>query len=1233
MKRTIAMCLACAMIAGTLPTAAAVSPMDGAGTPYALPEGGTARAQEFKVYDQSSFEAALANATDGDTIWLTGNIATRTITDAPLVLGKRITIEGDGHSLSLGSGGIVLEADVTMRNLSLGQGNMVRNAIMANGHTLTLDNVQQMTNSGRGEFHLFCGSLTGAENNGYTNKNTGTHGRIILSGNSQFAAVYAGNYYDNLNGGGSYGGTSEQGTWTGSSSVEIDSSMTGKVPEIFACGAWMYRSTEAVARPVRPDPDECPITESFSVSLYDSAVERVHGYDGVTTEVVYTGGRYRDDTLRLNLISKLTVKDGYLRPASATFCVDNAPVTVKPGAVLGFNNFTENSNNTGNITIGDFTGGGTITLANNQLLTIAGTISGDATAVALGDYFKGASTEPVMASGWKTLITTQRDEGDFTFIPCSTQSALDEIAFELENGDWKVKSDTVVTPIKSFSIPPLTLVNIQDLIDDRNTIDAVIPFESDFDNQAGSMYYIPLKIWVNGSEASFDTDEGVYFAPIPGEDTKKIAINVTLDSYTQKDVMSIYVDVGSNDILDERLKTGEYHIKVTAPAECTVNGQEITAEGILYMYDSQSSTDPASTPVPFPADNQHFTYDEKEHICVQDTVGYTVTGGTGSATDAGDYKAQLTLKAGYVWSDGSAEKTREISWSIGKATKPEIPEGLLRVNAPYEQLDGSITDGMLIGTTREMEYRRKGAGDWAPCGDGVTVIQTPGDYEVRYKFPNESNWEESPALELTVPAAVTLDSIAIATPPTRTQYIVGADESTLDLSGMELTLRWSDSAENTLPVTDAAAQGVTASGADFSTAGENEIEITFRGKSASFTVKVVDWSITGIAVNSTGHKTVYQVGEPIDLTGLTISVEHDGTSDTVGVTESMISGFDTTAPGTHSVTITYEGYTAAFEITVEGGEQPPEERWPVTVSGSGAEVTGAGSYAEGDTVTVTVGTREGYTFAGWLTDGVTFDAAALLERTLTFPMPGNAVTLTARWRQDITEPDGGRDTTGRKPNSGGSSNAGKPTTPAPAQPETPAAPETPAETVWNNPYTADVSPREWYYEAVRYVSESGLMSGTGNGTFSPEVKLSRGMLAQILYNQEGRPSAGGNSFTDVPVGEWFTDAVSWAASNAIVSGYSSGAFGPSDDITREQFILILYRYAQMKGYDVSVSGTANLLGYADASQISDYAREAMAWACEKGLISGTNRGMLAPTGGATRAEAAAILMRFLQSVK
>ena len=179
------------------------------------------------------------------------------------------------------------------------------------------------------------------------------------------------------------------------------------------------------------------------------------------------------------------------------------------------------------------------------------------------------------------------------------------------------------------------------------------------------------------------------------------------------------------------------------------------------------------------------------------------------------------------------------------------------------------------------------------------------------------------------------------------------------------------------------------------------------------------------------------------------------------------------------------------------------------------------------------------------------------------------------------------------------------------------------------PFT-DVASDAWYGQAVAYVYRQGLMSGTAQDRFSPDLTTNRAMLVTILYRLAGSPAVdGGSAFTDVSGGDWFASGVAWASANGIVTGYGDGRFGPNDPITRGQMAATLYRYAGFAGQ--STAGRADLSGYTDAGQVSPYAAEAMGWAVDRGLITGVSADTLAPGGSATRAQVATILMRFCQT--
>ena len=274
-----------------------------------------------------------------------------------------------------------------------------------------------------------------------------------------------------------------------------------------------------------------------------------------------------------------------------------------------------------------------------------------------------------------------------------------------------------------------------------------------------------------------------------------------------------------------------------------------------------------------------------------------------------------------------------------------------------------------------------------------------------------------------------------------------------------------------------------------------------------------------------------------------------------------------------------------------GGGGGGSSSYTITVSDTdnGSVRVSPTSASRGDTVTITVDPDAGYeldTLVVRDTSGALIDVERQSDTQYTFEMPARRVTIEATFVESSTESA-------------------------------------------DLPFR-DVSASAWYYDAVRYVYERGMMAGTGDNQFSPDATTTRAMIVTILYSLENRPAAGSADFTDVPSGQWYSSPIAWAAANGIVGGYGDGRFGPNDTITREQMAMILYRYAQIKGYDVS--NTGDLSRYTDAGQANDWALTALGWANAQGLITGNTASTLNPTGSATRAEVATILMRFVEDV-
>ena len=305
------------------------------------------------------------------------------------------------------------------------------------------------------------------------------------------------------------------------------------------------------------------------------------------------------------------------------------------------------------------------------------------------------------------------------------------------------------------------------------------------------------------------------------------------------------------------------------------------------------------------------------------------------------------------------------------------------------------------------------------------------------------------------------------------------------------------------------------------------------------------------------------------------------------------------AVGTYTATVTVDkaaGNTnsiiaQSFDVSFTVNRQPSSgdstDYYTLTFNTNGGSAISSIRPSEYTTVDLSkyTPTRDGYTFRGWYSD------KELTTKITSIRLTKNT-TIYAGWKLTHENPQTG---------------------------------------VWENPFS-DVSKTDWFYESVALANTLGLMNGTSATTFSPNAATTRGMIVSILWRLENEPAVTvANPFTDVASGKYYHDAVIWAAENNIVGGYGGGLFGPEDAITREQLATILYNYAKFKGYDVSVGEDTNILSYNDAFDISEYAIPAMQWACGAGIIQGDGENLM-PKDGATRAQAAAILIRFMNAV-
>ena len=259
----------------------------------------------------------------------------------------------------------------------------------------------------------------------------------------------------------------------------------------------------------------------------------------------------------------------------------------------------------------------------------------------------------------------------------------------------------------------------------------------------------------------------------------------------------------------------------------------------------------------------------------------------------------------------------------------------------------------------------------------------------------------------------------------------------------------------------------------------------------------------------------------------------------------------------------------------------------VNAATNGAVAADKKTASKGTTVTVTASPSKGYVVdAVKVVDKDGKDVAVTgKDGKYVFTMPGSAVTVTGTFKAE---------------------------TPAPVA----------------LPFT-DVKSGNWFYDAVKYAYEQGLMTGTSATTFAPNGTMNRAMIVTVLYRLEKSPAVtGASKFTDVPVGQWYSDAVAWAAANKIVNGYDETTFGPMNAVTREQMAAILFRYEQVKGLE-NVTLEENLNRFPDQNKISAYAIPALQWAVGQKIINGNADGTLDPTGTATRAQVAQIFTNLL----
>lgn len=556
------------------------------------------------------------------------------------------------------------------------------------------------------------------------------------------------------------------------------------------------------------------------------------------------------------------------------------------------------------------------------------------------------------------------------------------------------------------------------------------------------------------------------------------------------------------------------------------------------------------------------------------TYGGTVIGNKMAISTAGNHSAALATDRG----GGNVSLTNSTLFTAGSGSPLLYSTG----NVQVDNVDGTVTGSQLAGmeglntiliknSTLTSEITGKTASD--PVANGVIIYQsTSGDAEASTGETADFEVENS-----TLSSDIQEGAMFYLTNTTANMVL---KNSTLDFDSKKANLL-------TIGGNDANNWGTPGSnGATVKLTGINQ---TLSGNIDVDTISSLDLylldgsSYSGAMVISENSQATKTSEAPI-----TVNVDADS---------SWVLTADSTINALH---------------LEKGGSIVDKDGKTVNIVANGKTVVDGDSDL---TLTVTdsydneVSTDEDNTLSGTVIDRSDFDVT--FETNTTFGSNAGAEKNT-----DITiqEATGGDDTEGGNQTPGG---------------QPPALPKDDG----NNWSFTDVGNDYWAYEDIKQAVYSGLLAGTAANTFSPETSLTRGMLVTILERLQGddEKASGTSSFSDVKADAYYADAVAWAEENNLIAGYTDGTFKPNKAITREEFMTILFRYALTKQYDTGIENTEGLMSYSDEASVSDYSEEAMLWAVDHQYLRGTAANTLSPQSTTTRAQATAILMRFLNA--
>lgn len=1158
---------------------------------------------------------------DGDTIRLIGSCMVNDLNSnsAPWVINKRITITGD--TLYLRSGGIVLGADVTFTDVNLSFANCVRNAIMANGYTLTLNNVSSEASTRR--IHLLCGGLTGDVKFTDSIPQPGNNGRIIIQGSTSLGNLYAG----------SLSGDGQPNDFSGNAEIVIANGATGKMGDIYASGAletyippnsWFDQTEPA---PPSADPEQFSVSGKVNIQLYNTSVLSVNGDTGIpgnAPDITYYGKEFPNEVVTLQNIASLTVQNGNLKPKSgSSFADENASVSVSNQATLDLINFDPN------LTINNFSGGGSLILGQTQTLNIQGDVTGS-TRFGAGSIngFSGASQ--ALTAG-HTYIRAPRSGPDSFILAEASDSPARIKLVRNTNGDWvgtdaSSGGNTDKTIVTSFQLPPQVTISTQ--IPD---VEALIPIQVEYsaDTTYPSLSAVPLTVLLDGMNLTRKEENGTYYY------TNGIG-DIRLKIIQNDDNEENFWVTGFSFALPD---AGTYKFNITIPKEYAINDTSMRATTTLTITNDAPVT-PPETPtlssISVNSTNHKTVYQVGEPL---DVTGLTiealmsdgssqtvpVTAGMVNGFNSAAAVANQVLTITYQGKTTTYTVTIQDNSTTPPVTPPEKPTvSSIQVKSTAHKTVYQVGEPLdVTGLTIE-----------ALMSDSSTMI-SPVTAGMVSGFDSAAAVENQ-VLTITYQGKTTTYTISVQAPPEppAKTFRVTVQESYASNSGAGLYPK-----DELVRISAGSRSGYvfagwTASGVTLENPSQADTSFRMPDHDVSVTAR---WSVY-TPPSSGGSNGGSNGGNSNGNSGGSSNSSPSYTPPQTA-TQQAVSSIQSARPGS-----TVNMNLPSGKVVVEAN---------VLKNLAGRQVTL--NVQTGDIIWTIQGMDvPSGTSLNKLDLSVDTKAAAVPDRVV------RSVAGTSRTAQFSLAHNGAFGFNAQlsmkteKRNIGLWANlyyynpasralefqhasqvdsAGRMSFPFQHASDyvvifDKTKHKTAPSIAWSNPFR-DVAQGAWYYDSVAYVHQNGLFSGTSAASFSPNAVTTRGQIVSILYNLAGSPTVrSGNTFRDVPSSAYYANAVEWAAAMGLTSGTGSGLFLPDAPVTREQLAVFLSQYAKQHG--VELTGSSSLQRFSDYRSASNYAQQPLAWAVSQGLLSGFEDGSLRPRSPATRAQTASILRQLCE---